>query len=128
MSKIVKIGWYDIQLKSVQSIIIDGIFYDKKKIERGTYYKLIRSNIKNMSYLHSKDHMSRFSWGKTGGSIKMYLKNANIHNAYGPALIFGKSDTKDYYIENTQYSYDNWLQLPEVKAAKREMKLQRILK
>lgn len=131
--KIIKFASYDIPLKNIEVVEIDGKRYYKNRIERGEYYKLIKTNQDNITYVETLDHYSKEYQNKTRGKLIMYLKNKKLHNTIGAALIKEKVVDNHkfldeyYYIDGSIFlSKDIWLKQSVVQQRIREEKLKRI--
>jgi len=131
MAKIVKIGWFDIPLKEITNVVIDGkTYFVEDFLMKGTFYKLIKNNIDEITYFESNDydprsHRMRRDKGKFKEDIKMILENSQPHSFKQAAVIIG--DDKIYFINGFEVTHSNWLEHPEVQMAQRENKLKRII-
>jgi len=150
MSKIVKFGSYNIQLKNVLTFKIGDKTFKRENYEKnfnkgdriGEFYKLIKNNYKKVSYVlvsHFTDMnywSSSFSFSydgflntRQGGVTTLYLEFGLPHSFSGPAvsIVDEKETINRYYIVNKQLSYEDWIKLPDVKNTIRQKKLEKIL-
>ena len=102
--KTINFGCYYIPLKYIRYVIIDGVFYSYKDTNKAIFFRMILTNKNKISYINSKDHYYHYGYGY--GSIKIYLKNSQLHNDLGPALY--TQNNQYYYINNKSYCYNEW--------------------
>ena len=136
MAKIVKIGWYDIPLKSVLSFKLGDKSYNRSDYEKNyyrgdkisEYYRILKKNTKKLTYILSKSHSSRdrtfnrnwfisggswFNTSDVGGVVEIYLVDGKIQKFDGPAVIIEGMDR--FYIDGCEVTLNNWLEHPKVK-------------